>query len=122
MLGPPSGWEVLAAGSHPGEITPRVTTDHTAMPEGGDMPPSTAYEILIRGHASERVLARLNDDFSIERAPGQHTRLIGEIRDAAHLHGVITQLTALAIEIVSLTPVEPERPSLQPTHPPERQQ
>ena len=67
------------------------------------------YEIVIRGHASQRLLARLRDDFSIDTADG-HTRLVGSVRDAAHLHGVINQLTALAIEIVSLTPVGARRP------------
>ena len=65
------------------------------------------YEIVIRGHASERFLARLSDDFSIDTTAGSHTRLVGEIRDAAHLHGVINQLTSLAIEIVSFAPADP---------------
>ena len=68
------------------------------------------YEIVIRGQASERILARLCDDFSIDTTTGRHTRLVGVIRDAAHLHGVFTQLTSLAIDIVSLAPVEPELP------------
>ena len=59
------------------------------------------------GKASERILARLRDDFSIEPIAGRHTRLVGEIRDPAHLHGVINQLISLAIDIVSLTPVAP---------------
>lgn len=63
----------------------------------------TTYEIVIRGNASERILARLSDDFSIDTADG-HTRLVGEVRDSSHLHGVINQLTSLAIEIVSITP------------------
>lgn len=62
------------------------------------------YEIVIRGQASERFLARLSDDFSIDTTVGGHTRLVGEVRDPAHLHGVINQLTSLAIEIVSITP------------------
>ena len=66
------------------------------------------YEIVIRGQASERILARLSDDFSIEASAGRHTRLVGEIRDSAHLHGVINQLTSLAIELVSITPAGPE--------------
>ncbi len=68
----------------------------------------TTYEIVVRGHASERLLARLSDDFSIDTAAGRHTRLVGEIRDASHLHGVINQLTSLAIEIVSITPADPD--------------
>ncbi|MEZ5244123.1 MAG: hypothetical protein R2707_03435 [Acidimicrobiales bacterium] len=68
------------------------------------------YQIVIRGHASERLLARLSDDFSIDTIAGRNTRLIGEIRDAAHLHGVINQLASLAIEIVSVMPAAPESP------------
>jgi hypothetical protein len=80
---------------------------------------STTYEIVIRGQASERILTRLRDDFSINTTTGRHTRLVGVIRDSAHLHGVINQLTSLAIEIVSLTPFEPDLPN--PTNPAERQ-
>ncbi len=68
------------------------------------------YEIVIRGHASERMLGALRDDFAIEVTDAGTTRLIGTIRDTAHLHGVVTHLTSLAIDIVSLTPVEPDLP------------
>jgi len=77
------------------------------------------YEIVIRGQASERILARFCDDFSIDTTAGRQTRLVGVIRDAAHLHGVINQLTSLAIEIVSLARFEPDLPN--PTNPAERQ-
>ena len=70
------------------------------------------YEIVIRGRASERLLARLADDFSITPGDDGHTRLVGDVRDASHLHGVINQLTALAIQIVSFTPREHPTPSL----------
>ena len=66
------------------------------------------YEIVIRGQVSERMLDRLTDDFSIDTTAGGNTRLTGEIRDAAHLHGVLNQFTSLAIEIVSVTPVDPQ--------------
>lgn len=68
------------------------------------------YEIVIRGHASERLLARLRDDFAIDPVPGRRTRLVGAIRDSAHLHGVINQLTTLAIEIVSIAPADSGNP------------
>jgi hypothetical protein len=68
------------------------------------------YEIVIRGHASERILARLRDDFSIDTTAGRQTRLVGVIRDAAHLHGVVTHLTSLAIDIVSFAPAKPKSP------------
>ena len=80
--------------------------------------PST-YEIVLRGHLSARLLARLRDDFSIDNDAGHQTRLIGEIRDPAHLHGVVTQLTSLAVDIVSLAPVPPGL--AQPTNPSERE-
>ena len=78
------------------------------------------YEIVIRGRATERILARLGDDFSIETIAGRRTRLVGEIRDSAHLHGVVTHLTSLAIDIVSFAPAEPNLHK-QPTKPSERQ-
>ena len=80
------------------------------MPDGAARNEPTTYEIVIRGQASERILARLRDDFSIETVAGRHTRLVGEIRDPAHLHGVINQITSLAIDIVSLAPAEGDLP------------
>ena len=68
------------------------------------------YEIVIRGHLSERLRGPLADDFAFEATDAGTTRLTGPIRDAAHLHGVVTSLTALAIDIVSLTPIEPDLP------------
>ena len=74
----------------------------------------TTYEIVIRGHATERLLGRLQDDFTIDHpdtdpADSGHTRLTGVIRDAAHLHGVVTHLTSLAIDIVSVAPTDSAR-------------
>lgn len=89
------------------------------MPDGESVNEPATYEIVIRGHVSQRLLARLSDDFSIGTSAGSQTRLVGEIRDAAHLHGVVTQLTSLAIDIVSLAAVETAPP--EPTNPPERQ-
>ena len=77
------------------------------------------YEIVIRGNASKRVLGALRDDFAIEATDAGTTRMTGAIRDAAQLHGVVTHLTSLAIEIVSLAPLEPDLS--QSPNPPERQ-
>ena len=77
------------------------------------------YEVVIRGHASEQILSRLSDDFTIVSTGTGDTRLTGQIRDSAHLHGVITHLTALAIEIVSLGPLASNLQN--PNNPPERQ-
>ena len=84
------------------------------------MSEATPYEVVIRGNASKRVLGPLRDDFAIEATDAGTTRLTGAIRDAAHLHGVVTHLTALAIDIVSLAPLEPDPPHS--PNPPERQQ
>lgn len=76
------------------------------------------YEIVIRGNASRRVLGAFRDDFAIEATGAGTTRLTGAIRDAAHLHGVVTHLTSLAVDIVSLALLEPDL--LQSPNPPER--
>ena len=68
------------------------------------------YEIVIRGHARERVLGAFRDDFAIEVTDAGTTRMTGTMRDAAHLHGVVIHLTSLAIDLVSLTPLEPDVP------------
>ena len=78
------------------------------------------YEIVIRGHASERMLGSLRDDFAIEATNVGTTRMTGAIRDAAQLHGVVTHLTSLAIDIVSFAPLEPDLRT-NPINPPERQ-
>jgi hypothetical protein len=70
----------------------------------------TTFEIVLRGRASARLLRPLLDDFTITYTPGTHTlsgdtRLIGEVRDAAHLHGVVAHLTAVNVELISIVPV-----------------
>ena len=64
----------------------------------------TTYEIVIRGHATEQILGHLSDDFVIAHPEPGTTHLTGVIRDAAHLHGVLAHLTAVAIEIISVNP------------------
>jgi len=74
------------------------------------------YEIVIAGHATERILGVLRDDFAIDTTTAGITRLT--VRDPSHLHGVINHLTSLAIEIISVGPVgsgNPKEPN------PERQ-
>lgn len=67
----------------------------------------TTYEIVIRGHATERILGHLGDEFAIDHPRPGTTQLVGVIRDPSHLHGVLTHLTSVAIEIVSVTPTDP---------------
>jgi hypothetical protein len=65
------------------------------------------YEIVIRGHATDRILGHLSDDFAIAHPRSATTQLTGVIRDPAHLHGVLAHLTSVAIDIVSVTPIDP---------------
>ena len=67
----------------------------------------TTYEIVIRGRASARLLRPLLDDFTIDHASDGVTRLVGDIRDASHLHGVLSHLTSVNAEVVSIAPLQP---------------
>lgn len=90
----------------------------TGRPPWGDdavMAEPTTYEIVIRGHVGPRLLRPLLGDFTLDRPTTETTRLIGTIVDPAHLHGVLTHLTAVAVEVISLGPApEPAGP---PSHP-----
>ena len=63
------------------------------------------YEIVIRGRVSARLLRPLLDDFTIDHASDGVTRLVGDIGDASHLHGVLAHLTSVNIEVISIAPL-----------------
>jgi hypothetical protein len=65
----------------------------------------TTYEIVLRGRASARLLRPLLDDFTVDHASGGVTRLIGDIGDAAHLHGLLVHLTSVNAEVISVAPL-----------------
>lgn len=65
----------------------------------------TSYEIVINGRATAGLLRPLLDDSSFDRTESGVTRLTGEIRDPAHLHGVMAHLTAVGVELISVAPV-----------------
>lgn len=67
--------------------------------------PPTYYQIDLRGHTSPRVLGPFEEDFQMV-VLDDTTRLVGKVRDAAHLHGVINHLISLAIEVISITPAD----------------
>jgi hypothetical protein len=67
----------------------------------------TTYELVIRGRASARLLRPFLDDFTIDHRSDGVTRLVGDIGDAAHLHGLLAHLTAVGAEVVSLVPIVP---------------
>jgi hypothetical protein len=79
------------------------------------MPQPTTYEIVIRGRALARLLRPLLDDFALDHTDHGVTRLIGEVRDPAHLHGVVTYLTSVNAELISIAPlVTAIQPAVQP--------
>jgi hypothetical protein len=65
----------------------------------------TPYEIVIRGRASARLLRPLLDDFTLDHPGDGVTRLIGDIHDAAQLHGVVAHLTSVNAELISIAPL-----------------
>ncbi|MCU1393549.1 MAG: hypothetical protein JWM34_1977 [Ilumatobacteraceae bacterium] len=70
----------------------------------------TTYEIVIRGRASARFLQPMLHDFAVDHTAAGVTRLVGEVRDAAHLHGIVAHLTSVNAELVSIAPMT-DRPS-----------
>ncbi|MEM7324855.1 MAG: hypothetical protein AAF531_17340 [Actinomycetota bacterium] len=85
-----------------------VMPAHITRGDGEAMDKPTTYEIVIRGRATERLLGPLVDDFVVDCPVPGRTRLTGIVRDPAHLHGVMAHLTSLAIEVISLTPTDPQ--------------
>ena len=71
------------------------------------MTTTTTYEIVIKGRASARFLRPLIDDFVIDNSVDGVTRVIGEVRDAAHLHGIVAHLTSVGAELISIGPHAP---------------
>jgi hypothetical protein len=64
----------------------------------------TTYEIVLRGRPSTRLLRPLLDDFTIDTTTDSVTRLVGDICDPAHLHGVVAHLTSVNVELISIAP------------------
>jgi hypothetical protein len=63
--------------------------------------------IRVKGHLSKR-LANAFDGMTLEPGDGA-TELVGEIVDQAQLHGLLTRIRDLALELESMTlsPVDP---------------
>ncbi|MEO6571462.1 MAG: hypothetical protein ABIO83_07930 [Ilumatobacteraceae bacterium] len=74
------------------------------------MTASTTYEIVIRGRATARILRPLLDDFAIDHSVEGITRLTGDVRDPAHLHGIVARLSAVNAELISIGPLAPATP------------
>lgn len=68
------------------------------------MPSTTTYEIVLRGRPSARLLRPLLDDFTFDHGRDGVTRLVGEVGDRAHLHGLLAHLTSVDVEVISIAP------------------
>lgn len=68
------------------------------------MPTTTTYEIVLRGRPSARLLRPLLDAFTFDHGSDGVTRLVGEIGDRSHLHGVLAHLTSVNVDVVSIGP------------------
>jgi hypothetical protein len=62
----------------------------------------TRYEIEIGGHASDRVLRPVIDEFAVELTGAGTTRLVGAIRDSSHLNGLLAHFTSLNVDVLEL--------------------
>jgi hypothetical protein len=67
--------------------------------------PPTRYRIVLRGRLSER-FATTFDGMALESGPDQ-TALVGDIRDQAHLYGLLDRLRDFGIELVAVEPAGP---------------
>jgi hypothetical protein len=67
--------------------------------------PPTRYRIVLRGRLSER-FATTFDGMALESGPDQ-TTLVGDIRDQAHLYGLLDRLRDFGIELVAVEPAGP---------------
>ena len=89
-------------------MTDRTRRPGTSVVDGEAMPEPTTYEIVLRGRPSRRLLRPLLDDFTIDTASEcGMTRLVGDIGDPAHLHGIVAHLTSVNLEIISIAPASP---------------
>ncbi len=76
------------------------------------------YRIELRGRRSDDILAPYRHEFIVSRT-ADNTVLVGQVRDPAHLHGIVNHLTIGGFELLGATATEstdtqPELPLWQP--------
>lgn len=74
------------------------------------MPDVHTHEIVLRGRLGPHVLGPFRDDFAIDHDAAGLTRLVGTLRDASHLHGLVAYLASINAQLVSITPVNRDDP------------
>ena len=62
------------------------------------------YRIVLRGRLSKRFESAF-DGMALEAGPNQ-TVLVGEVRDQAHLYGLLDQLRNFGIDLVAVEPAD----------------
>jgi len=67
---------------------------------------SNRYRIVLRGRLSERFESAF-EGMTLEPGPNQ-TVLVGEVRDQAHLHGLLDRLRDFGIELIAVEPASAE--------------
>jgi hypothetical protein len=68
------------------------------------MRPARSIRITVRGRLSSR-LATTFDGMTLVRRTGT-TELVGEVADQAHLHGLLSRIRDLGLELESVTVAE----------------
>jgi hypothetical protein len=68
------------------------------------MPHVHTHEIVLRDRLGPNVLGPFLDDFTVDHDEAG-TRLVGTVRDASHLHGLVAYLASINAELISITPV-----------------
>lgn len=76
--------------------------DNVFSPATEPMMAPTRYDIELRGRVPDRVLGPYLVEFSVERSPDR-TLISGQVRDPAHLHGILAHLTSVGVELVAVT-------------------
>ena len=73
-----------------------------------------SVRITVRGRLSNR-LATAFDEMTLVRCSGA-TQLVGEVADQAQLHGLLSRIRDLGLELVSVAvaELEPARPEREP--------
>lgn len=83
----------------------------SAHPSGADtagMDPRV-YRVVIRGEFGGR-LSGLFAGWSVETSHGE-TALEGRVRDQAELHGLLSRLRSMGIDLISVNPIGTHRPA-----------
>jgi hypothetical protein len=65
---------------------------------------ASRYRIVLRGRLSDHFAAAF-DGMTLELGPGQ-TVLVGDVRDQAHLYGLLDRLRDFGIELLSVEPAD----------------